>query len=139
MEATFELPDLDEPGVSTAARWGGWALTALPVLFMTFDAAIKLAHIPAVAEASAQLGWPAHLNPVLGVVIGICLALYLWPRTAVLGATLFTGYLGGAVAIHARIGDPLLTHVLFPVYVGGLLWAGLAMREAGVRAVLLPK
>jgi len=69
-------------------------------------------------------------------VILLCLALYLWPRTAVLGATLFTGYLGGAVAIHARVGDPLLTHTLFPVYVGGLLWVGLYLRDAGLRTLL---
>src|SRR5262249_58633893 len=102
----------------------------------TFDAVTKFAHRPAGAEASAQIGLPAHLNPALAVLIVICLALYLWPRTAVLGATLFTGYLGGAVAIHARIGDPLLTHTLFPVYVGGPLWVGLYLRDARLRALL---
>jgi len=138
MEATLHSPVLRVP-VGSTARWGGRVVTAIPVLFMTFDAVIKFAGIPAVAEASEKIGWPAHLNPVLGAVIVVCLALYLWPRTAVLGATLFTGYLGGAVAIHARIGDPLATHTLFPIYVGALLWAGLCLRDAAVRALLTAK
>jgi DoxX-like family len=139
MEATLESPALRAPDGSTARRWGGRILTAIPVLFMGFDAVVKFTHIPAVAEASAALGWPEHLNPTLGVLIAICLALYLWPRTAALGATLFTGYLGGAVAIHARVGDPLATHTLFPIYVGAMLWAGLYLRDAGVRALLSRK
>jgi DoxX-like protein len=137
MEATLDPPTLDRG--SSAARWSGRVLTAIPVAFMLFDAAIKFSHIPAVAEASLTLGWPTHLNPGLGLTILACLALYLWPRTAVLGATLFTGYLGGAVAIHLRVGDPLFTHVLFPVYVGALFWAGLALRDARVRALVFPK
>jgi hypothetical protein len=137
MEATLDAPTFTR--ASTAARWSGRVLTGIPVAFMLFDAAIKFAHIPEVAEASLQLGWPTHLNPLLGVVILGCLALYLWPRTAVLGATLFTGYLGGAVAVHLRVGDPLATHVLFPVYVGALFWAGLALRDARVRALVLPR
>jgi len=137
MEATLATPAFT--GASTAARWSGRVLTAIPVAFMLFDAAIKFAHIPEVAEASLTLGWPTHLNPALGLIILACLALYLWPRTAVLGATLFTGYLGGAVAIHLRVGDPLFTHVLFPVYVGALFWAGLALRDARVRALVFPK
>ena len=137
MEATLDTPTLAE--ASTAARWSGRVLTGIPVAFMLFDAAVKFAHIPEVAEASLKLGWPTSLNPVLGVVILGCLALYLWPRTAALGATLFTGYLGGAVAIHLRVGDPLSTHVLFPVYVGALFWAGLALRDARVRALVFPK
>ena len=137
MEATFDSPSFARG--STAARWSGRVLTGIPVAFMLFDAAVKFAHIPEVAEASLQLGWPTILNPVLGVIILGCLALYLWPRTAALGATLFTGYLGGAVAIHLRVGDPLGSHVLFPVYVGALFWAGLALRDARVRALLFPK
>lgn len=137
MEATFDSPSFARG--STAARWSGRVLTGIPVAFMLFDAAIKFAHIPEVAEASLQLGWPTFLNPVLGVIILGCLALYLWPRTAALGATLFTGYLGGAVAIHLRVGDPLGSHVLFPVYVGALFWAGLVLRDARVRALLFPK
>jgi len=138
MEATLDAPALAARGLS-AARWSGRVLTAIPVAFMSFDAAMKFAHIPEVAAASRQMGWPADLNPVLGAIILGCLALYLWPRTAALGATLFTGYLGGAVAIHLRVGDPLTTHILFPVYVGALLWAGLVLRDRRVRALILPK
>ena len=134
MEATLDTPTFAR--ASTAARWSGRVLTGIPVAFMLFDATIKFAHIPEVAEASLKLGWPTHLNPALGVVILGCLALYLWPRTAALGATLFTGYLGGAVAIHLRVGDPLASHILFPVYVGVLFWAGLALRDARVRALV---
>ena len=137
MEATLESPTL--PLSSSAARWSGRVLTGIPVAFMLFDATVKFTHIPAVAEASLKLGWPTHLNPLLGVVILGCLALYLSPRTAALGATLFTGYLGGAVAIHLRVGDPLATHTLFPVYVGALFWAGLVLRDGRVRALVLPK
>jgi hypothetical protein len=137
MEATFDSPSFARG--STAARWSGRVLTGIPVAFMLFDAAIKFSHVPEVAEASLLLGWPTYLNPVLGLIILGCLALYLWPRTAALGATLFTGYLGGAVAIHLRVGDPLASHVLFPVYVGTLFWAGLALRDARVRTLLFPK
>lgn len=137
MDATLDTPTFARG--PAAARWSGRVLTGIPVAFMLFDATIKFAHIPEVAEASLQLGWPTHLNPVLGVIILGCLALHLWPRTAVLGATLLTGYLGGAVAIHLRVGDPLGSHILFPVYVGALFWAGLALRDARVRALILSK
>ena len=137
MEATLETAVL--PRSPSTARWAGRVLTGIAVAFMLFDATIKFAHIPEVAGGSLKLGWPTHLNPVLGLVILGCLALHLWPRTAVLGATLLTGYLGGAVAIHLRVGDPLATHVLFPVYVGALFWAGLVLRDTRVRALVLPE
>ena len=73
---------------------------------------------------------------MLGVIVALSLALYLWPRTAVLGAVVLTGYLGGAVAIHARIYDPLFSHTLFPTYVGAMLWAGLFLRDARVRRLV---
>ena len=94
MEATLDTPTFARG--STAARWSGRVLTGIPVAFMLFDATVKFAHIPEVAEASLKLGWPTHLNPVLGVIILGCLALYLWPRTAVLGVTL--GSLFGLIA-----------------------------------------
>ena len=137
MEAALDVPTFAR--ASSGVRWSGRVLTGIPVAFMLFDATVKFAHIPEVAEASLKLGWPTHLNPVLGVIILGCLALYLWPRTAVLGVTLVTGYLGGAVAIHLRVGDPLGSHILFPVYVGALFWAGLVLRDARVRALVLPK
>ena len=121
---------------TTFTRWTGRVLTGIPVLFLAFDVAIKLAGIPAVAEASERLGLPAHLAPGIALVLASCLALYLVPRTAVLGAVLLTGYLGGAVLVHVRVEDPLFSHTLFPVYVGALLWAGLYVRDARVRRLL---
>lgn len=118
------------------ARWSGRVLTAIPVLFLTFDVAIKLIGVPAVAEASERLGLPVELTPRIALILAACLALYLVPRTAVLGAVLITGYLGGAVLVHMRIGDPLISHTLFPIYVGAMLWAGLYLRDPRVRRLV---
>ena len=112
------------------------AAAALPVLFLLFDSAIKLALIQPVVDSFGKIGWPVHLAPTLGAVELLCLLLYLVPRTAPLGALLFTAYLGGAVATHARIESPLLTHTLFPVYVALLLWAGLLLRRPHLRGIL---
>jgi hypothetical protein len=116
--------------------WPGRIVSGLPILFLTFDALVKLANIPAVAEGSAKLGLPADLAPILGVVLLACVALYVVPRTAPLGAVLLTGYLGGAVLAHVRIGDPLVSHVLFPIYVAVFLWGGLYLRDPRVRALV---
>jgi hypothetical protein len=111
-------------------------LTGIPVAFLAFDAAIKLANPAFVTEASAKIGVPPELTVLLGVILGVCLALYLIPRTAPLGAVLLTGYLGGAILTHLRIGDPLISHTLFPIYVGALLWAGLYLRDDRVRRLV---
>jgi hypothetical protein len=128
------------PSLSTSiaprSRWVGRTLTGLTTAFLLFDAGIKLAKHPAVAESSQALGLPAELAPSLGVLTLLCLALHLVPRTAVLGAVLLTGYFGGAVLTHLRVGDPLLTHTLFPVYIGALLWTGLYLRDDRVRRLL---
>jgi hypothetical protein len=112
----------------------GRILSAIPVLFLVFDAAIKLAQIAPVTEAMLHLGYPVHLAPVIGLIELSCLALHLMPRTALPGLLLLTAFLGGAVASHLRVGDPLLTHVLFPVYVATMLWGGVFLRDARVRA-----
>jgi hypothetical protein len=122
-----------------ARRWAGRILTAIPVLFLAFDVTIKLAHPPFVSAANARLGYPESVVVGLGVVLATCLVLYLIPRTAVLGAVLLTGYLGGAIATHVRVGDPLFSHVLFPVYVAALLWGGLYLRDGRLRGVLGPR
>lgn len=90
-----------------------------------------------VRESMTQLGYPAEMAISIGVLELVCLALYVVPRTSVLGAVLLTGYLGGAIATHVRIGNPLFSHVLFPTYIAALLWAGLFLREQRLR-VLLP-
>jgi hypothetical protein len=121
---------------STRRRWLGRVVTALPVLFLIFDLSIKLAHIQPVTEAFAKLGIPDDLSVTIGLLELLCLVVYLIPRTAVLGAVLCTGFLGGAIMIHVRIGDPLFSHILFPVYIGGLLWLGLYLRDPRLRTLL---
>jgi hypothetical protein len=136
MDATFPntLPTTIAPG--TTRRWVGRIVTGIPVLFLIFDVAIKLSRHPAVEAASAKLGLPPGIGFGLGVLLGCCLVTYLVPRLAPLGAVLLTGYLGGAVFVHVRVGDPLFSHVLFPIYVGVLLWLGLFLRDPRVRGLL---
>jgi hypothetical protein len=121
---------------NTTMLWTGRVLTGLAAAFLLFDGAIKFTHHPAGADATAQLGWPLAVMPAIGVVLLTCLALYVFPPTAVLGAILLTGYLGGAVATHVRVGNPLFTHTLFPIYVGAVIWGGLWMRDPRVRALV---
>lgn len=123
-------------GVSKGARWGGMVVGGLAGLFLLLDAAGKLARVEEVVEGTVKIGYPETVIVPLGVVLLACTVLYLVPRTAVLGAVLLTGFLGGAVATHVRIGDPLWTHVLFPVYMGVMVWLGLYLRDPRVRAVV---
>jgi hypothetical protein len=123
----------------TAGRAGvrtGWALTGLLTLFLLFDSVTKVAQLPMVVEATVQMGFPASSVPVIGTVLLVCLALYLVPRTAVLGAVLLTGYLGGAVCAQMRIEAPLFSHMLFPIYVGTIVWVALYLRSAALRALV---
>lgn len=135
MEKTIYSAAPVEPLARTMPR-AGTAVGAVPVLFLLFDSAIKLAVIQPVVESFAQLGWPVHVAAGLGLLELVCVALYMVPRTAVLGAILLTGYLGGAIATHVRVENPLFTHILFPVYVALLLWGGLYLREPGLRALV---
>lgn len=121
------------------ARRVGYALSGLAVAFLLFDVVGKLLGPEPVRAAMAELGWPAALSPVLGVVLGLCTALYVATPTARLGALLLTGYLGGAIASNLRVEAPLLTHVLFPLYVAAFVWGGLALRDPAVRAFFLPR
>lgn len=124
------------PPVSKAALWGGRVASTLAVLFLAFDASLKLLQNPMAQQGTVELGYPVSVIFGLGVVEAVCLALYLLPRTAAFGALLFTGYLGGAIATHVRVGNPLFSHVLFPIYVALLLWGGLWLRDTRVRALL---
>jgi hypothetical protein len=117
--------------------WTGRVLSGLLVLALAADAVAKLAKPAPVVEGTIQLGYPESVIVPLGVILLGCTLLYAVPRTAVLGAILLTGYLGGAVATHVRVGDPLASHALFPVYIGVLAWAGLALRDARLRALVL--
>src|SRR5882724_11716682 len=124
------------PGTPAWMRRTGYALSGLVILFMLMDSTMKLMGLQIVAEATAQLGWPVSSAMPLGILLLACTALYAFPRTSMLGAVLLTGYLGGAIATHARIGSPLFTHILFGVYLGVLLWAGLYLRDPRLRALL---
>ena len=113
----------------------GWTISGIVIAFMLMDATMKLLALPIVIETSASLGFVGENTArTLGMLLLICTVLYAVPRTAVLGAILLTGYLGGAVAAHLRVGSPLLTHVLFGIYVGVLTWGGLWLRDARVRS-----
>ena len=121
---------------SLSATTIGRIVTALPVLFLAFDTGIKFTHVDAVAQSMNQLGYAPAAAPLIGILELICLAIYLVPSTAVLGAVLLTGYLGGAIASHVRVGNPLFSHELFPTYIAALLWLGLYLRESRLRALL---
>lgn len=122
--------------ISKTALWTGRVLSTLAVLFLAFDCAIKLMQIPQAIEGTTQLGYPASVIFPLGIIQLICLVIYVIPQTSVLGAILWTGYLGGAIATHVRLENPLFTHILFPVYVALLLWGGLYFRNQHLRALL---
>ncbi|HEX7150184.1 MAG TPA: DoxX family protein [Thermoanaerobaculia bacterium] len=115
--------------------WTGRILSFIPILFLLLDGIMKLVLPLPVREGMPQLGWPVELAVPLGIVLLACTLFYMIPRTAVFGAILLTGYLGGAIATHVRIGNPLFSHVLFPVYVALLLWGGLYLRDRRVRAL----
>lgn len=117
-------------------RRAGAVLRAVAVLFLLFDSSGKLLAVAPVVAGSARLGYPADVIRALGGVLLLCVVLYAIPRWSIWGAVLLTGYLGGAVASHLRVGSPLLTHVLFPVYVGAIVWIGLGLRDARVRHLL---
>lgn len=117
-------------------RWLSYILSGFVVLFLLMDAVMKLMRLRVVLESTAELGWPITSVVPLGLILLICTALYILPRTSVLGAILLTGYLGGTVATHARIGSPVFSHVLFGVYLGVMLWAGLYLRDGRLRALI---
>jgi hypothetical protein len=115
--------------------WVGWGLSGLVALFLLMDAVMKLIALPVAVETTVGLGYPESVVSGLGVLLLLCTALYVYPRTSVLGAILLTGYLGGGVATHVRVESPLLSHVLFGVYLGLFVWGGLYLREERLRAI----
>jgi hypothetical protein len=134
--ATHRPATLDATPVSRTARRVGYVLTGLVTLFLLFDAVTKLLRLTMVVDATVQMGFPASTVPVIGGTLLVCLVLYLVPRTAVLGAVLLTGYLGGAVCAQLRIEAPLFSALLFPVYTGVLVWLGLYLRSAALQALV---
>jgi hypothetical protein len=122
--------------VARTAVWGGRLVSGLAVLFLLFDTVIKLLTLAPAVEATTQLGYAASLVAVIGLIELACLAVYVIPRSAILGAILLTGYLGGAVATHVRAGSPLFS-VVFPLIIGALVWGGLLLRDARLRSLLV--
>jgi hypothetical protein len=119
---------------SKSGLWTGRIVTAIPVLFLAFDSVIKLMKMDPVVQSFVQLGYPVDLARTIGFIELACLALYVFPRTSVLGAVLLTGYLGGGIATHVRVESPVFSHVLFPIYVAILIWGGLFLLDERLRA-----
>jgi len=105
-------------------------------VFLVVDGAMKVMKAPVAVEGSIQLGYPERVVLAIGVVLLVCTLLCIIPRTSILGAILLTGYLGGAIATQVRVGNPLFTHILFPVYVGVMVWGGLFLRDKRLRELI---
>ncbi len=118
--------------ISRKMLWAGYIMSALPVVMLLFSGAMKLMKAAPVLEGFARFGYPGNVAFGIGIVEIVCVILYVIPRTSVLGAILLTGYLGGATATHVRIGDPFYA----PVLLGVLIWGGLVLRDARLRALL---
>lgn len=122
--------------MSSKSRWAGRILSTLAVLFLIMDSGIKILKLAPAVQGTVGLGYAESAVIPIGVVLLLCTLLYIFPRTAILGAVLLTGYLGGAVASQVRAGNPLFSHVLFPVYFAAFMWGGLYLRDASLRALL---
>src|SRR5438046_4803399 len=124
--------------ISKPALWLGRVLSGLVILFLLFDGAIKLVPWPVVTETMDRIGYGSSetLARSLGIITIVCTVLYSVPPTSMLGAILLTGYLGGAMASHLRIGSSLFTHILFGFYLGLMVWRGLWFRDRKLRALL---
>lgn len=128
-------------GRSAGSAWAGRALSGLAILFLLADGAMKLVPLQPVTDTMQALGWPTDpaLLRTLGVIQIVATLIYAYPPSSVAGAVLLTGYLGGAIATHVRIGSPLFTHVLFGVYVAAVMWGGLWIRSPALRDVFYGK
>jgi hypothetical protein len=123
------------PSPSSARIFCGRVMTALPSLFLLVDGVMKLVKPPVVVETTVRLGYPESAILPIGAVLIACTLIHLVPATAVLGAALLTGYLGGAVATHVRVGGDAFS-IVFPALIGALLWGGLVLRDPRVAALL---
>src|ERR1700720_2362732 len=129
---------VEEAPVSRSALWLGRGLSGLVILFLLFDGAIKLVPWPVVTETMDRIGYGSSeaLARSLGLITIVCTILYAVPPTSILGAILLTGYLGGAMASHLRIGSPLFSHTLFGFYLGLMVWGGLWLRDRSLRTLI---
>src|ERR1700750_2472923 len=138
MSSQVMPPMADTAPVSKPALWLGRVLSGFVILFLLFDGAIKLVPWPVVTETLDRMGYGSSetLARSLGVITLICTVLYAVPPTSILGAILLTGYLGGAIASHVRVARPLVSHTLFGLYLGLILWGGLWLRDPALRSLL---
>jgi DoxX-like protein len=130
---SMDMPDQSQK--SLRRLWAGRIISGLAVLFMLFDGVTKVMKTAPVLEATARLGYPESLIPGIGIILLVCTAVYVIPRTSILGAILLTGFLGGATATNVRAGNPLF-ETLFPVIFGVLVWGGLYLRDERLRALV---
>jgi hypothetical protein len=126
--------DLQRPRVSRAAFWTGWILSAIPVLMLLMSGTMKLMKVPPVVDGFKELGWPAEYAMGLGILEIACTLVYLIPQTSVLGAILMTGYLGGAIATHVRLGQ--FGTIVGIIGLGIVVWLGLYLRDRRLRALV---
>jgi hypothetical protein len=126
------------PTISSTSLWTGRVLSGLVIAFLLFDGAIKLIPLQVVTDTMVELGYSGSVDlaRLLGVLTLGCTILYAVPRTSILGAILLTGYLGGAMATHLRVGNPLFSHLLFGLYLGVMAWGGLYLRDARLRSLI---
>jgi len=121
--------------ISRASIWTGRTVSGIIAFLLAMDTGLKVFMLGPAVEGTAQLGYPSYVVFPLGLIEAVCLVLYLISRTSILGAVLWTGYLGGAVATHVRLDNPLFTHTLSPIYVAIMLWGGLWLRDRRLRNV----
>lgn len=126
------------PVRSNKVRWAGYTISGLAVLFLIFDTVIKVLQLAPAVDSTVALGYPAAAVLPIGLVELACLAVYLVPRTAPLGALLLTGYLGGAIATHVFNSSPTFS-LIFPLIIGAMLWGGLWLLDRRVRGLLKPR
>lgn len=126
---------VDVANGSKGKLWTGRILSGLTALFLLFDSSVKVMKSAIAVEARTRLGFPEGTVVPIGVVLLICVVTYAVRRTSIVGAILLTGYLGGAVAAQVRVGNALFSNILFPVYVGALVWAGLVLRDVRVQSL----
>ncbi|WP_224240196.1 DoxX family protein [Hyalangium gracile] len=133
------LPGAGAVTGSRKARWTGRLMSGLAILFLAFDSLGKVLQLAPFVQGTTELGFSAGAVFWLGLIQLACVVLYVLPRTGGLGAILLTGWFGGAIATHVRMGSPLFSHTLFPLYVAVLVWGGLYLRSHQVRALLSPR
>jgi hypothetical protein len=122
-------------GKTSVAERVGLVLTIVVVVFLLMDGGAKVLGADPAVEGTMELGFAESHVAVIGILALLGAAIYAWPRTAVLGAVILTGYLGGAVSVHLLEGNPIFTHTLFPVYLGALAWGALLLRDGSLRQV----